>query len=809
MTSHSSRFLAQMEAKRLQRPCARMLDMRGKVPGECKRYEHDGRIFWLDDISYAIFKRGLEKSGGVFTWGTYEAMANGPHTNRAIRDAQEARRAEEAAAEAVARRAEELEQTGEPRKEERRGPEFVTFGYFKRRREDRVQFATRIEIRVGEITYWAKTSNLSVHGLMAYLRGHYNFEIGQSAYLTFADFQEKAGPDTPLTAIRYTVMATHQAGDSIHTVRLRLDQASADPAFVEFIEKFIVAYRRRNKLDVNDDARATSSRLHERLYVENLVGLPLFIARTAQGTLSTRAVALSFGNGHLARFFHLFAHTYEFLALAVPSRLERLRDLGEIVVALFREDDGKEVRIYSADDGEFDDPEEFLRFAAYALSRPKHLVLKLAAGCQPLRMPQAGRFERASRMLGENWGDGMDQIKNIYDSLVLSGMAVDFTDTMRTLIEHATDFMAKTPSRAGLVAWCERERLDLGKNKVLERLGEEQMPDPEVADFGLLRSRREIRYRAATSVQLKLTSGSVEASSRDISLRGMCVVVERPVVAEVGEKILVGLTTLQKKRPNLNLMRIPYRIVKILPGAENLIMLQRLTDHSSGEIDNFFEELIESNRSKLSLDEASPRVVASAYAWEAVAVENLATIPFFFGRRDEEGLQIRAIGFSYDPCCRLVEFFQNPDGEFDFSPVTNSQITLTLRERFMPLQREGNVRGRRPDPLTIEVYIYKEWDPETGQAHIHSVDDRMLASRQQRAQFIRKALEYNDHRFIRITATYVQAFEESYRSELLQIIHRQANYKALQLDDHLVSLEGYGEMVDITDELESAFRYLG
>lgn len=67
-------FLAQLERQRLQKPCQRIIDLRGKVPGECQPYEFGGLTHYLDDRNYLILKQLVERMGGLYTVGVYEAL---------------------------------------------------------------------------------------------------------------------------------------------------------------------------------------------------------------------------------------------------------------------------------------------------------------------------------------------------------------------------------------------------------------------------------------------------------------------------------------------------------------------------------------------------------------------------------------------------------------------------------------------------------------------------------------------------------------------------------------------------------------
>ena len=48
--------------------------MRGKVPGECRPYQVGQITHFLDDRSYLILKQLLERVGGIYTVGVYEAL---------------------------------------------------------------------------------------------------------------------------------------------------------------------------------------------------------------------------------------------------------------------------------------------------------------------------------------------------------------------------------------------------------------------------------------------------------------------------------------------------------------------------------------------------------------------------------------------------------------------------------------------------------------------------------------------------------------------------------------------------------------
>ena len=62
------RFLIKMEVKRLAKPCMRTIDLRGHVDGKCKKYVHEGRSHYMDDLAVDKFEEQI-RVFGRYTYG--------------------------------------------------------------------------------------------------------------------------------------------------------------------------------------------------------------------------------------------------------------------------------------------------------------------------------------------------------------------------------------------------------------------------------------------------------------------------------------------------------------------------------------------------------------------------------------------------------------------------------------------------------------------------------------------------------------------------------------------------------------------
>ena len=72
-----------MELKRLAAPCSRLIDLRGHVTGECKQFEYDGKIHFLDDVAIKAFNKALARYKS-YTFGVYEAAMSTDNNFRII-----------------------------------------------------------------------------------------------------------------------------------------------------------------------------------------------------------------------------------------------------------------------------------------------------------------------------------------------------------------------------------------------------------------------------------------------------------------------------------------------------------------------------------------------------------------------------------------------------------------------------------------------------------------------------------------------------------------------------------------------------
>ncbi len=748
-SEQTRRFLEQMERRRLARPCIKTVDMRGKVPGECRPFSHGGRTHYLDDLSLAIFKRGLEVHGGAFIEGTYEAIVNGPHTNKALRQTAQSTPAVAAAAAPV--------ETPPPPPPS--GPEMITFGYLSKRREDRVQLSTPLVVGTKGHDYRGNSVNLSVHGLLAHLRGRYPVAIDDIVVITMP---ELLGDKPPLPPLPYRVRHADQNGPDLY-LHMSLEQGEHRPLAEASINDFIRGYRARNRLDVTEEVLDVMGRLHERLLCENLPTLTLYLGAGPR----LLAVAAASANSTLSGLFAV-SDGHDFSPLDQRPLLAGLQERGSVLLLARRGADGIPQVQPLLQQG----PELQQRLSS-ALADRQTRVLSVQVVPPPLRKPSA------RRLLGHT-GPALDNARwephyrEVITAVTAVGMVVDVTTQAQALGATPRSGAATPPE------WPP---------------GGDQ---PEAVDFRRLRARRENRYRAKAKVVV--VAGDKHAGQTvDISVHGAAVEVGRPLNLSEGSDLFVGFPALQEKRPQLALMRVPYRVVRAVPATH--LALRRLADKCSEEVNELFQDLIAQNSKRVPQAEELPQEIIATHAYEALLAENLVAVPFFFGRDEERGLIVHSIAVADETALALPRFFRQYDTSYDFGPLLGSDFRVALSERFRLLLRDISVTGRRPAPLEFEMFCYKRPPTEGAPAQTACIMASGLAA-EKRATLIAQLLKLPDRLFIKVIATKVQSPEARILEQTVHAMHRLSTIDALNLDDLVHAIDGCGLMFDITATIE-------
>lgn len=237
-------FLQELEKQRLNKNCNRIIDLRGKVAGECQLYEFGGRQHYLDDRAYLLVKQLMARFDGRYTIGVYEAALK--------------------ALKLLA------EQTLSPQ-QNHDFPFYLALDKPLERSEDRITFSTPIKLRLDDVLYNGHTMDIASQAIRVAFKRTYSLQVDDIVRVEFSDFPQ------PVSAAVYQVIKLDH-DERYTTAVLRL--AQQDDAFDMALQAWLAEHIDQRQLDVDDKLINLQSQFYQRVWLSRLNTPILWLGNT-------------------------------------------------------------------------------------------------------------------------------------------------------------------------------------------------------------------------------------------------------------------------------------------------------------------------------------------------------------------------------------------------------------------------------------------------------------------------------------------------------------------------------------------------
>ena len=794
----AEQFFRQFNTSQRLRPCYQSIDMRGRVAEPCSRYLFNDRIHYLDDRSLQIYQQGLKRHRGVFTIETFEAVIHAPHTLDAPQPANPAGRADEKEPAEIPDHETDVqtEQVGEQADDRLEAVDVIRFGYFKERREPRLEIVCEVEATLRGKHIKGVIRDLSISGTRIFIDGIHEAAPGDEVLVSFMGFQDVASGVDVYDVVYKVIDSAFTDTDTV--LRLRREKAGPVSAFNRFVQGLVERHDPNRKLDIEDDYQTALTWYYERLYAEHSTLVPFFVGKGEQGGLYVQSVALTRDNRQLSGFFSTYTDNYNFTPLVMPERLENLQQGRRIMIAMFREQGGQDrsQRIHSASELDYPDSESFLDFVAYALGHPEHCVVSVSAGPVPVQQTSKAKIDLVMQRLRKLSTQQAQDLTGQLERLQFVGYMLDVTAEARRWLENSP----RDASAESLVAWVGTERRDLASGDVQDRVElEQQLLNPVVIRYGYVERRRENRYLAKTAVELLVREERHTGMTVDLSWHGLRVVLPEAVDVKQGAMLKVGFPSMQKKRDNLDLMNMTYRIVNYTQHEGTVLMLERLVDSHNAELDAFFDELIKRNRQKLQVDTGDVVSATAARVFESIQAVNTTGISFFLGHDREKGACLQFVAIPPE-ANELADFCQC-DGQFVPACLFSRKMVKALYDAVHLHARNRDSGQSAVDYFEVELIVTKQQGEAGGGCGFNISSEFDVADEEQWQALRSTAVSAGDSRLLRIVATVVQPLQDRFFDKLLEVVRNESRHRAMKLSDAIVSVVGCGDIFDITGEV--------
>lgn len=232
-------FLQELEKQRLNKDCNRIIDLRGKVAGECQLYEFGGRQHYLDDRAYLLVKQLMARFDGRYTMGVYEAVLK--------------------ALKLLA------EQTLSPQ-QNHDSPFYLALDKSLERSEDRITFSTPIKLRLDDVLYNGHTMDIASQAIRVAFKRTYSLQVDDIVRVEFSDFPQTDSAAVLTAAVYQVIKLDHDERYSTAVLRL----AQQDDAFDTALQTWLAEHIEQRQLDVDDKLINLQSQFYQRVWLSRL-----------------------------------------------------------------------------------------------------------------------------------------------------------------------------------------------------------------------------------------------------------------------------------------------------------------------------------------------------------------------------------------------------------------------------------------------------------------------------------------------------------------------------------------------------------
>ena len=773
--SASFKFLKRMEESRKQQECVRTIDMRGKVPYECKSYVHKNQVFWMDDISYEIYLRGMKENNDVFTNKVFESIIQGEHTNH-----KQKKNINTPVASTI-NDSEEVTPIGfNPEKFiiEGNKAEVSYLGYYQKRQEIRFKHATEILISINGQSFPAKTKDISSHGLKFFFQTPVKIDINDEFLVTFTGFNNTSAKQ--LLNIKYSVLDIQYKEPDFILCAVHCNPSTEACEFIQtFIEEQQQNIKGRKKIDFIDIELTSASMLTELYYTNATPSVPFFI-NDNKGKYELTVVCVNAINRSILQCFKNDNDIYEFTNLSEHSRITKLvkntQDDGQKdpILAVYTDNQGKPKVLFDYD---FPESAQWYAFVKNKLKSKNITLFKVIVRTvvNPDERKIALKIDKLKAKSQAK--DVVDDLVKFSDKIVKSGVLVDVTAEMRSSVNTLE---------------IDKNRL----NEVTDLIVSSSAlhgNDTEILQFGYKEQRREDRYHVSVDAEVLIGDKKYKGSTKDLSIKGLSIELDTSdaVGYKKGDVVEISFPVLHKRASErINLINIPYTITCAhMENAKPVLHLRREKTSSWNDQSAFFKDLIGRNIELIKLDTKDIETSAKSKLMGSIAVENTTTLPLFIHRGKDAGSnKIVSIAMPSEPS-PFVDFFEVEPGVYNFKAITHANRISKLLNK-----------AKNKNISDLIIYLYKVQISGIAKYELYSAISSDFESDKEKQDFLLACQDY-DYRIIKLSISNVQEPDSTEISAATEPLQEIAPHYAQRQSKQFSSIIAVGDVIDVSNQV--------
>ncbi|GAB3036988.1 PilZ domain-containing protein [Bowmanella dokdonensis] len=769
------RFLIKMELKRQAKPCKRIIDLRGMVDGQCRPYEHDGILHYLDDTAQEVFERQVRSFGG-YTLGVYEAVTNTENNFRVMHQKSQQDNAETPG----------INQDLPP--ESRYQTPLISFSGFHQRREERMNFVVPVDLftELRESVH-ANSVDISVSGLKVKVHKRHMFKPGEKLTVHFRGLELDYGLRRG-EGVQYLLTDIDRSREEQRLSLKRLYEQD-QKGFDTFLERFIQGNKRRYKVNMDNTIDAIMTKGFEQYYIPHFTSVPVFVGREL-GELHPRYLLSNDCNREVIQYWRDEVNDLQLGYLFTRNRLEAwaARPAGQQETYLFTFTHVTQGRVYfyTASMDELDANKGLKgAFLSYGSRKASWRVYKaqlcdmLPEQCHtPLSLPDSVN-EQIKRQNQPPSARLLSRLKGLQHIVLLTDVTSEWT------IQAYQKRKFSKQQLAGLQVFCHP------RNK--------RPPEILPYRFKYQELRRETRFLLRTPVELTHAQFDLGGVTEDFSPSGLRIELQNLFPLDVGAEVELSFPKLQQLTNKYELAKLPYKVVRV-SDDRNVLHLRQSEEEKDTVARSFFVELIRNNRRSLKPTHEQEDLAGIGEALRNIYAANVQNIALFIKK---VGVQFQPDSITepplHHPLLPLLKHLAEPE-QLNLYPL----FAARLDGREFIEQTLKNLRTHNK-PHSFELFV--AFNPQARsiqQATIVRLAQQFNSDAQRR-EFISVAMGKGQFFAIRLFLTRTGRPDISLLHSELSYVGAYAVHKAKMLEEQLWNVAAVADIVDVT--AEAMYRY--
>jgi hypothetical protein len=780
----SEKFLIKMELKRLASPCARLIDLRGLVDGECKPYEYEGKTHFLDDVARKVFEQNIALYNG-YTFGVYDATTNTENNFRVIYQKEKENLAKANSTKSTKNTENKtVEKTQFPAK-------FYSTRVYHNRVEERMNYAVSVLVTSNSesaIEIESVTSDLSAHGCKLKFSATEPFYLDQEVLLRFIGLEKdfQFGKNNTFSYIVRNITLT----DNVQWVGFERIKIAEKDSFLTFLKGFVQGNKRRYKINLDNTITALQNRSFEQFSVPKIAELPVFLTLINKQYVPKYALTCN-NNQHIYQYWHN-EHGQQTLCFLLNHerilRAQKRAKLGKnLIVYTFTHSSQNKVYFYSADDEQLQQDEVlFKQFTAFAASKASFKVFSLhfqqvypERGHSPLTLSTS------------------IAVKDEYLNHPPSTEVMQILNTLPCLITicDLTNQHIKQDYASLYADEINTQQIKQFGHKYPKTL----LPVDEVG-VNYRNHRQEARFIYKTPAEVQGDKVTATGESVDFSISGIKIIFPEGVSLKPGEIVHIAFPKLQQITTSFDLKKLPYKVVRVNKARTSINMKIHVENHQHvGR--NFFKALIEKNRSKLKSDEYALMIPGLSKTLRNVYSRSML-IPSLLVQSSGARYKTEVIVSSELSSQLFAEMLELSDREgfYNLYPLLHLSTSSKISD--------NQLKKMLPQSSAVEEILYISLNKSRS-----LVEDKVIIKLESelktlamKKMFIKKAIKNGQFYCFKLVLSRTEPPDMGHLNPELSYISSYAIHRAKQLEQEIWSVSGAIRCIDMTQEAMQRYQ---